>query len=332
VVPNRKQLIIIPGSCSAQSNWFDQIDFFESAGYEVRFLALDAHKYKTLIECSTALFLKLKYALQTRVEPDADDITEEGNIESMFEDIDDIGRPRSETVILAHSMGAMLLLKILSESKYYRNENLETFTKLEQSKLMFIQVPLHVNRPLLPVLNAVQYLLYPFFFFYHLTTFNFVEKMLLATKRFLRIILKPFRDNALKYIAVPIFNCLDLLLNIMLMNNAFLGSKPQEFANLINYYKQWDEFSLEGFFADKEEAAFSREIMKRAESTLSRFDTRATKNYHFTTGSTDIFCNAALVKNLANELGANILELDYGFHNPQHVFWTQEKLHKEIMR
>ena len=54
--------------------------------------------------------------------------------------------------------------------------------------------------------------------------------------------------------------------------------------------------------------------------------------YHFTTGSTDIFCDAALVKNLANELGANILELDYGFHNPQHVFWTQEKLHKEIMR
>ena len=143
---------------------------------------------------------------------------------------------------------------------------------------------------------------------------------------------KPFGDNFLRYIATPILNLFDLFLNIMLMNNAFLGSKPHEFANLINYYKQWDEFSLEGFFADKDEAMFSRAMMQRAESTLSRFDIKAAKNYHFTTGSPDPFCNSILVKQFATELGANILDLDYGFHNPQHVFWHQEKLHKHIMK
>ncbi len=327
-MPNRKQLIIIPGSCSAQSNWFDQIDFFESIGYEVRFLNLDAHKHKTLIECSSDLFLKLKYALQTRVEPDADD----EDIESMFEDLDTIHEPSSETVILAHSMGAMLLLKILSESQYYRNESLETFTKLEQSKLVFIQVPLNVNRPLLVVLSAVQYITYPFFFIYHHTIFGLFEKLLLTAKRLLISMEKPFKDNFLRYITMPIFNLINLLLNIMLMNNAFLGSKPQEFANLIHYYKQWDEFSLEGFFANKEESMFSRAMMQRAESTLNRFDMKAAKNYHFTTGSPDPFCDSILVKQFANELGANVLDLGYGFHNPQHVFWTRDKLHKHITK
>ncbi len=328
---NRKQLIIIPGSCSAKSNWFDQIHFFESIGYEVKFLNLDAHKHRTLIECSSDLFLKLKYALQPRIGPD-DDVTEIENIEDMFEDVDTINNPKSDTVILAHSMGAMLLLKILSEPKYYRNENPETFAKLEQAKLVFIQVPLNVNRSLLPVLNALQYLVYPFFFVYHHTIFGLIEGMLLTIKKLFKSIANKLRRiSFLKYIT-PVFNVLDLLLNIMLMNNAFLGSKPNEFANLINYYKQWDEFSLEGFFADKNEAMFSRAMMKRAESTLNHFNIQATKNYHFTTGHPDPFCNSILVKQFATELGANVLDLGYGFHNPQHVFWNQDKLHQHIIK
>ncbi len=325
---NDKQLIIIPGSCSAKSNWFDQIHFFESIGYNVKFLDLDAHKHRTLIECSTDLFLKLKYALQTTIEPD-DDITD-ADIETMFKSAETINNPDSDTVILAHSMGAMLLLKILSESKYYRNENPETFAKLEQSKLIFIQVPLSINRSLLSLLNTVQYSLYPFFFIYHHTVFGLIERMLLTTKKLLRSLTNHFRNSFLRYIIQPTVNLFDLLLNIMLMNNAFLGSKPHEFANLINYYKQWDEFSLEGFFADKDEAMFSRAMMNRAESTICRFDTNATKNYHFTTGSPDPFCDSILVKQFAAELGANVLDLGYGFHNPHHVFWTQDKLHKHI--
>lgn len=301
------QLIIIPGSCSAKSNWFDQIHFFESAGYQVKFLDLDAHKHGTLMECSTDLFVKLKYALQS-VELGA------------------------ETVILAHSMGAMLLLKILSESQYYRNESPETFAKIEQAKLVFIQVPLNVNRSLLSILNVVQYILYPFFLIYHLSVFKLMEWILLTAKKFLRFIIKPLKNNFLHYLAQPVFNLFDLFLNIMLMMNAFLGSKPQEFANLINYYRQWDEFSLEGFFANKQEAMFSRAIMQQAENTLNCFDANAAKNYHFTTGSPDFFCDSILIKQFASDIGANVFHLGPGFHNPQHIFWTQEKLHKEIMR
>ncbi len=303
-----KQLIIIPGSCSTKSNWLDQILHFTAHGYDVKFLDLDAHKYRTLVECASSLFTKLKYAIQQTPE------NVEFDVEELFEDLD----AAPDRVILAHSMGAMLLLKILSEPKLFAGQDAETYRAIQNSRIFFLQVPLHVNKTILAIMNVVKYLTYPFFFVYNWLFFRPFDFILVNLKHGIQHLLEPLRS------------ILGLPLNILLMTNSFLGATLGELFNLVNYYKHWSEFSLEGFFAAKNQAMFDQAMMQSASNTIHRFDIRAAKHYHFTVGHPDIFCDNDLAIKFASELGANVLELNMGFHNPQHMFWTQEILHREI--
>lgn len=296
-----KRLIIIPGSCSNESNWFDQIHHFEELGYEVNFLDLEAYKSKTLVESAINLFNRLKTILAKKSSDD---------IEDLFENIDD------QVVIMAHSMGAMLLLKILSEPKFYRGEDEQTYNTISRAKIIFIQVPLKVNRKLLDLLGFFKFWFYPLLFIYRLTIHGILDRVLIFLKKLSK-----------KNISHPIFKASALPLNLALMHNSLWGAKIDEFGNLINYYKHWDDFSLESFFADAGENNFAKAMMNSSESAISRFDLNASLNYYFTVGDPDIFCDSGLIRDFANKLGAQVLELDPGFHSPQHMPWCQDKLH-----
>ena len=102
----RKNLIIIPGSCSDRLNWFDQIHYYEKQGWQVGFLDLNAAKYPSIKECADAIELALENLIN------------------------------EETVIMSHSMGAMLMFKVLVESKNQRLQNL-----LKKTKTFFVQMP-----------------------------------------------------------------------------------------------------------------------------------------------------------------------------------------------
>lgn len=302
----KKRLIIIPGSCSTRSNWFDQIEHFQELGYEVNFLELEAYKSRTLIESAINLFNRLKMILAKNSNDD---------IEDLFESTD------NQLIIMAHSMGAMLLLKILSEPRLYKSEDAHTYNTISQAKIVFIQVPLKVNRKLLDVLGFFRFWFYPLLFLYRFTVHGVLDRILIYLKKLSK------RNNS-----HPVFKASTLPLNLALMHNSLWGAKVDEFGNLINYYRHWDDFSLESFFADANESGFERAMMNSSESAISRFDLNASLNYYFTVGDPDMFCDSSLIRDFANKLGAQVLELDPGFHSPQHMPWCQDRLHDVIKK
>ncbi len=284
-----KKIIIIPGSCSSPLNWFDQFKTFTKHNFEIEYMHLDAYKYPSLSACSINLFEKLSNILRDE-----------------------------NTTILAHSMGGMLLLKILSEPQFYKNIDPITFARIQHSRIFFIQVPLKVNQGLLLGLKFWGPILAPILFVYRYTLYLPFYYLIL----FLKEIIHP----------IPVLNWFfGLFLNKASMLNSFWGSRVKEFLHLVNYYKQWEDFSLRGFFEEEQRNNFEVAINNLAENKTLAFDFIAVQEYFFTIGEPDVFCDIHTTKFFVGRISANLLELKYGFHNPQHFFWTQKILYEKIL-
>ena len=298
-----KRIIIIPGTCAHWSNWFDQISEYESLGYRVDFLDLDAGKYNTFIECTAAMFDRLAGLLQSG----------KNEVEFLCHD---------EITIIGHSMGAMMMLKILSEQKFFKNRNALAYDQLSKLKLIFVQIPLKVNMHNARFLSALKYFAYPFFIFHRYLVFPWMTPILL----FFKIIEKKVFSH------IPVLKQLiNLSLNIAMMHNSFWGTQIKEFTHANEYYKHWDAFSLGGFTAATEISEFERATYGYAESTKGNFNPEFTKNYFFTYGDPDFFCDSRLTITFAQFIGANAVEFSPNNYLPHHMFWCQKRFNEMVL-
>jgi len=269
-----KKLIIIPGSCSHISNWFDQIEFAKDQGFTVIFLQLDADRFSNFSDCADNLFHKIGLHVNSD----------------------------QETVILAHSMGSMLLLKILSGFHHYTAKDHYTYEKIISSRLIFLQMPINLHKKIYLALNVFKFFAYPF----QLLNAFFLKEIfawLLLLPKKLILFLRKFKklDPAKK-----LFDVLDSIINQGLILNGVFGTKPWEFFNLVRYYWQFGIFTAQGFDIE--------------------FDRNKAKNYFFTYGDPDYFCEEGSTHKLAEFIGANLVHMPLSMHNPQHMFWCRDKV------
>lgn len=251
----RKNLIIIPGSCSDPLNWFDQINFYEKQGWQVGFLDLDAAKYKTIRDCAEAMELAL------------DNLVNE------------------ETVIMSHSMGAMLMFKVLVISKNTRLQNL--FKKV---KIFFIQMPCESKA--LNAIKATFILIEIFIFLHRYLILWWLEPLLYFLKS----------SFAFGY-QIAWVKPINTFINFCSMNNSFWKASPDEFRGLINYYETWQE------------------IFENMNFDLTHY-----QNLYFTYGEPDPVCDSDLIREIGWKFpNVNVLEMNGGFHNPQHLPWFQKR-------
>lgn len=298
-----KRVIIIPGTCAHWLNWFDQINHYESLGCRVNFLDLDTYRYNTFIECTTSMFDKLVSLLQVK------------NNEVEFSNND-------EVTIIGHSMGAMILLKILSEQKFFKNRNALAYDQISKAKIIFVQVPLKVNLVVVGVLSTLKYLAYPCFIFHRYLISPWATPLLLSLKIFEKKL----------FSGIPVIKQLvNLCLNCLIMHNSFWSVRTREFDRSNDYYKHWDAFSLQGLNAPKNISSFERATMGYAENTQSNFDFNLAKNYFFTYGEPDFFCNSKQIKAFAAAIGANSVEFTPNNHLPHHMFWNQKGFNEMVL-
>jgi hypothetical protein len=259
-----KHIIIIPGTCAHSSNWFDQIYEYESLGHKVDFLDLNTYKYKTFIECVSAIFDDISSVLRVP------------NNEVDFLSSDEI-------VFIGHSMGAMILLKILSEKNFFSKRNPLIYDAIRRSKIIFVQVPLKASSLNLGVLSTLKYLAYPFFLLHRYLIFPWLIHCLL----FCKILEKKV------FASIPFFReFVNFCLNVMLMHNSFWGTKIKEFAHSNLYYKHWDAFSLAGLNSPKKLSEFDRAMMGYEKNTQDNLSSEFTQNYFFTYGDPVFFCES----------------------------------------
>lgn len=270
-----KEIIIIPGACSSESNWFDQIEYFNSHGYKVYFLDLLACDCKDMKTCAEQLLIRLEKIF----------------VES-----------KEAKFIYAHSMGGMLLLKVLFQPELFPNFSKEFLHKLFSSQIVFIQPPLQMRT--LPYFMYVQGrpLILTFVFIHRHLVYFWFNALLVRLKKNIA----PVKRHSI------ILVILDLFLNLGLMFNSCAGTRVEEFYNLIEYYKEWKNFDFE--------KCISEEIQH------TNF-----KNFYFTCGSPDSFENRTKLEKLVKILGARIFKMPLGFHSPQHFFWWQTKLMEPLL-
>ncbi len=273
-----KKLIIIPGSCSHVSNWFDQIEFARQEGFNVVFLKLEADKFKNFSACADNLFHKIALHFQSD----------------------------QETVILAHSMGSMLLLKILSGFHDYTAKDQYTYEKIISSRLIFLQMPINLHRKIYFALNIFKYLIYPVQLIHSFLFKGIFAWLLLLPKKLLFSLRRFSRFSTSKIF----FDVLDSFINQALILNGVLGTKPWEFFNLVRYYWQFGIFTAKGFDIE--------------------FDRNKAQNYFFTYGDPDYFCEVEATHKLAEIIGAKIAYMPFSMHNPQHMFWCRDKVNELI--
>lgn len=295
VASKHKRLIIIPGSCSHKSNWFDQLGYFRALGYQLSFLDLHADKYRTFAACADRLFQSLAKVMNANEQP----------------------------VIVAHSMGAMLLLKVLSESKYYRSINQDLYERIRLSKIIFLQMPLNMHNKIYFVLNLVKYWIAPLQLVHSLLFRDLLAWLIVQPKKIL-LMLRRFRAIE------PLAKILDFVLNQLLILNAFVGTRPWEFFNLVRYYRQFGEFTTQGFFASEAINDFQRAMDRIPRNKFDDFDKTNCTNYYFSYGDPDYFCEVEATHKFANFLGSKLVYMPFSMHNPQHMFWCQDKLHELI--
>jgi len=299
-----KHIIIIPGTCAHSSNWFDQIHEYEKLGHRVDFLDLNTYKHKTFIECVSAMFDDLSAVLRVP------------NNEVDFISSDEI-------VLIGHSMGAMILLKILSERNFFTKRSALIYDAISRSKIIFVQVPLKVSKLNHGVLSILKYAAYPLFVLHRHLIFPWVLPCLL----FFKVLEKKVFS---KIIIVREF--VNFSLNVMLMHNSFWGTRIKEFTNSNLYYKHWDAFSLAGLNSPKNISQVDRAMMGYEKSSQSNFNSDLTRNYFFTYGDPDFFCESQATIDFAKSIGANLTELSPNNHLPHHMFWNQKKFNELVLK
>lgn len=203
----------------------------------------------------------------------------------------------TEKVIYAHSMGAMLLIKIFLHRHDFSSFDQALLEKVFKSKIIFIQAPLRTRRFPYYLYTKCRPLYLAVMFCYRSWVFPWMETFLISLKQ------KIFKSKARVY-NIAIF---DLFLNLLLMANSALGTTREEFYNLIEYYHEWNDFNFIDHITDEiKETDYS--------------------NFYFTYGQPDMFEDKKQLEFFAAILGAQLVHMPWGFHSPQHLFWWQDKL------
>lgn len=181
--------LIIPGSCAKKLNFSNFYHELEKRGYSYAFIELQASNYPDIRGAQLNLYEKLSEIIEMN------------------------------SILIAHSMGAILLFLILKDIDFFERKNPDFVKKLKSSKIFLLQMPLKKYKFLLFVMDFMKFLLAPFLWIYSKYFFKANEKFLFEIKK------KNF------------------LWNQAVMLHSFLGTSKIELFNLINYYRKMPKLS-----------------------------------------------------------------------------------------
>lgn len=278
------KLIIIPGAGSSELNWLDQLIYFEEKQWQKHFLHYQSEKYFNFHDCADALAINLTEILKAGFSIKEDSI-----------------------ILIAHSMGAMLLLKILTDSSN-SEKLLEIKLLLKNTNIFLIQPPARTNPKLLKFLKTSQGLIS--------TIMKLHQPLKEPVAEWLREIKLKNANAELLMQGAKIGDrkfLTDLMWILAAMHISAWGTHPQVLKNLINYYEEWENHS-----------------------PLSMDDSSVLWmpkdfNINITVSNSDIFCDKNDSLKLAELLNARVKEFDWTFHNPMHFPWSQKEFHDWLL-
>ncbi|MCH2227019.1 MAG: hypothetical protein MK033_04530 [Candidatus Caenarcaniphilales bacterium] len=260
-----KELIIIPGAGSSKLNWMDQILSYESNGFRVDFFDYQVEYCNSFTDLETQVLGYLKKILK---------ISSAQNI--------------SERTIVAHSMGAMVLVSLLMK---LANSDLtvgESFLdELKSHKIFLVQMPITTNTKLLNGLKASSPLIKTMIQI-HKPFENPVSDYLSNLKTKSKIIFEPLRDIA------------DLIWILSAMHISAYTTHEDAFMKMIEFYDSWN--------------------------LLSSSNTQYLKSFDIamTVSNSDIFVTREEALEFAEMISAKTRDFDWTFHNPMHFPWSQK--------
>lgn len=214
--------------------------------------------------------------------------------------------PNGREVIICHSMGGMLILNILRNKEIFYRVDPVTFNRLADSFIFFTQTPLKVSPWSLVFVKSLFKIGIPILNFYNKHCFDKLDKKITAIKERLEVEHINFDRQPLNPKAWMSF-----LFNIFSMLNSLLGTRPQVCENLIKIYEDWDVYSKDAL------CKWDKELRNR-------------KNFFFTAGSPDMFCETERIVNFAKHIGAQVKHFPVNCHNPMHLMWSQKTYHQWV--
>jgi hypothetical protein len=303
------KLIIIPGAGSSELNWLDQLIYFEEKQWQKHFLHYQAEEHFNFHDCADALAINLTEILKAGFSIKEDDILQQSNNSSQIE--------LNKNILIAHSMGAMLLLKILTDNSN-SEKLLEIKLLLKNTNIFLIQPPARTNTKLLKFLKTSQGLIS--------TIMKLHQPLKEPVAEWLREIKLKNANAELLAEGSKIGDrkfLVDLMWILAAMHISAWGTHPQVFKNLINYYEEWENYSPLTMFANNDHRAHNE--------LLSRFTELHDFNINITVSNSDIFCDKNDSLKLAELLNAKVKEFDWTFHNPMHFPWSQKEFHDWLL-
>ena len=278
------KLIIIPGAGSSELNWLDQLIYFEEKQWQKHFLHYQAEEHLNFQDCADALSINLTEILKAGFSIKEDSI-----------------------ILIAHSMGAMLLLKILTD-----NSSPEKFSQikslLKNTNIFLIQPPARTNIKLLKFLKTSQGLISTIMKLHQPLKEPLVEwlREIKLKNANAELLAEGSKIGDRKFLT-------DLIWILGAMHISAWGTHPQVFKNLMNYYEEWENHS-----------------------PLSMDDSSVLWmpkdfNINITVSNSDIFCDKNDSLKLAELLNAKVKEFDWTFHNPMHFPWSQKEFHSWLL-
>jgi hypothetical protein len=293
------KLIIIPGAGSSELNWLDQLIYFEEKQWQKHFLHYQAEEHLNFQDCADALATNLTEILKAGFSIQEDCIQQQSNNNSQIE--------LNKNILIAHSMGAMLLLKILTDSSN-SEKLLEIKLLLKNTNIFLIQPPARTNPKLLKFLKTSQGLIS--------TIMKLHQPLKEPVAEWLREIKLKNANAELLMQGAKIGDrkfLTDLMWILAAMHISAWGTHPQVFKNLMNYYEEWENHS-----------------------PLSMDDSSVLWmpkdfNINITVSNSDIFCDKNDSLKLAELLNARVKEFDWTFHNPMHFPWSQKEFHNWLL-
>lgn len=320
------KLIIIPGAGSSELNWLDQFIYFEEKQWQKHFLHYQSEEHLNFQDCADALSINLTEILKAGFSIKEDHIQQESNNSSQIE--------LNKNVLIAHSMGAMLVLKILTDNSN-SEKLLELKSLLKNTNIFLIQVPAKTNTKLLRFLKTSQGLI------------SIIMKLHQPLKEPVAEWLKEIKlKNANAELLAEGSKIrdkkflVDLMWILAAMHISAWGTHPQVFNNLVNYYEEWEKYSPLTMFSNNNRSVISSNANKDTKAGvslhlhnefLSRFTDLHDFNINITVSNSDIFCDKNDSLKLAELLNAKVKEFDWTFHNPMHFPWSQKEFHDWLL-
>jgi predicted alpha/beta hydrolase family esterase len=291
------KLIIIPGAGSSELNWLDQLIYFEEKQWQKHFLHYQSEKYFNFHDCADALAINLTEILKAGFSIKEDSI-----------------------ILIAHSMGAMLLLKILTDNSSPEKLS-EVKALLKNTNIFLIQPPAKTNTKLLKFLKTSQGLLSTIMKLHQPLKEPLAEwlREIKLKNANAELLTEGSRIGDRKFLT-------DLIWILGAMHISAWGTHPQVFKNLINYYAEWENYSPLSVLANEEPMKYNP-----SDESRSLFIELHDFNINITVSNSDIFCDKNDSLKLAELLNAKVKEFDWTFHNPMHFPWSQKEFHDWLL-